>query len=92
MCGRGVGPGVAQGPESGLLSCDRGEGVEQVAGGSGQAIEPRHHEHVASVELVERATELAAVGLGSARHFAEDLLASCLGKCAHLGVHTLTVG
>jgi hypothetical protein len=39
--------------ESGLLAGDRRQGVQQVAGGSRQPIKPRHHQHVAGVELVE---------------------------------------
>ena len=67
----GVGPCVAKRTEAGLAVGDRGEDVQQVAGRARQAVEPRHHQHVAGVELVERAAALAAVGLRSARHLAE---------------------
>jgi hypothetical protein len=49
---------------------DHGEGVQHLPRRSGQAIEPGHHQHVASGELVERAAKLAALGLGSARSLA----------------------
>jgi hypothetical protein len=50
---------------------DRGERVQQVARRSREPVEPRHHQHVAGVELVEDAAKLGALSLGSARHFAE---------------------
>src|SRR5271166_6065508 len=43
-------------------------------------------------KLVEQPAKLRAVGLGSARHFAEHLLASGLGQLAHLSVNALAVG
>ena len=46
-------PDVAQRPESGLPAGDGGEGVQQVAGGSGQPVEPRHGQHVARLKLAE---------------------------------------
>ena len=52
----GVGPGVAQGPESGLAAGDRRQGVEKIAGGAGQAVQPGHHQHVAGRQVIERAT------------------------------------
>ena len=36
-----------------------------------------NHQHVANVELIDHAAKLCAVGLGSARHFAEHLPAPC---------------
>jgi hypothetical protein len=47
---------------------------KQVTGGSRQAVEPRHGQHVAGVELVEQPAQLRALGLCAARHFAEHLL------------------
>ena len=88
---RGVGPCVAEGSEPGSLGGDAGEGVQQVAGRAGQAVEPRHHQHVIGVELVERAAELGAVGLGSARHLAEHLARASGPELAHLGVNALAV-
>ena len=61
--GRRVGPRVAQGTEGGSLVGHGGQGVEQVAGGPGQAVEPRHHQHVAGGELVEHRTSLRRKGL-----------------------------
>jgi hypothetical protein len=52
---------------------DRRERVQPVARRSGQPVKPRHHQHVARVELVEQPAKLRPVGLGSARHFAEHL-------------------
>ncbi len=49
----GVGPGVAQGPESGLAAGDRRQGVEEIAGGAGQPVQPGHHQHVASRQVIE---------------------------------------
>jgi hypothetical protein len=46
----------------------------------------------AGVELVQQPVKLRAVGLRSARHFAEHLFASSLGELAHLGVNALAVG
>ncbi len=51
----GVGPGVAQGPETGLAAGDRRQGVEKIAGGAGQAVQPGHHQHVAGHQVIERA-------------------------------------
>ena len=61
----GVGPGVAQRPETGLLACDGRQGVQQVAGRSRQPVEPRNHQHVACLKLVEQPAKLRAVGLGT---------------------------
>jgi hypothetical protein len=74
--GRGFGLGVAERAESGLPVGDRGERVQQVAGRAREAVEPRHHEHVAGVELGERAAELRAFGLASPGGLAEHRLAS----------------
>jgi hypothetical protein len=61
-------------------------------GRSRQAVEPVNHQHVTGFELVEHTAELAAVGFGSARHFAEPVLASNLRQLSHLRVNTLAVG
>ncbi len=50
----GVGPGIAQGPESGLAADDRRQGVEKIAGGAGQPVQPGHHQHVAGRQVIER--------------------------------------
>ena len=88
---RGVGPNVAEGPETGPFGGDASEGVQQVAGLAGQTVETRHHQHVVGVELVERTAELAAVGLGSARHLPEHLARAGGPELAHLGVNALAV-
>jgi len=72
---RGVGPCVAKGFETGFLAGDRRERVQQVAGGSGQPVKPRHRQHVARLKLVEQPAKLRPVGLCAARHFAEHLFA-----------------
>jgi hypothetical protein len=54
--------------ETGFLGGDRRERVQQVAGGSREAVEPGHGEHVAGVEHVEQPAKLRAVGLRAARH------------------------
>jgi hypothetical protein len=43
-----------------------------VAGGSRQAVELRHHQHVTGVELVEQPAKLRPVGLVTLRHIADD--------------------
>ncbi len=52
-CG-GVGPGIAQGPETGLAAGDRRQGVKKIAGGTGQTVQPGHHQHVAGRQVIER--------------------------------------
>jgi hypothetical protein len=89
-CG-GVGPRVAQGSKSGLLGGDRRKRVQQVAGGSRQAVEPGHGQHVAGVEHIEQPAKLRAVGLRAARDFAEHFFAAGLGEAADLGVNALAV-
>ena len=54
MCRRGAG----------LLASDLPEGVQHVAGGAHQPVEPCHGQHVAVVEPVEQPAELRLVGLG----------------------------
>jgi hypothetical protein len=59
--------------------------VQQVAGGSRQPVEPRHHHHVISLKLIEHPAKLRSVGLGSAdMHIAENLSASRLGQLPRL--------
>ncbi len=89
---RGVRPCVAKRAEAGFAFGDRGEGVQQISGRARQTVKPGHHQHITGLELVERFAELAAVGLGAARGFAEHLLASGLGELTHLRAHALTVG
>jgi hypothetical protein len=87
----GVGPGIAQGPEPGLLAGDRRQGVKQIASGSRQPVETCHHQHVTRTQHIEQAAELGAVGPGPACHFPIDLLAAGVGELAHLGVNALAV-
>jgi hypothetical protein len=54
VCRGGGSPCVAERAETGLLAGDRRKGVQQVAGGSRQPVEPCHHQHVAGDELVKR--------------------------------------
>jgi hypothetical protein len=70
---------------------DGSNGVQQVAGGSRQPVEPRHRHHVARFKLAQQPAKLRAFALGSARHLAEHFLASGLGQLAHLCVHALAV-
>jgi hypothetical protein len=44
------------GPECAVAVGNGGEGVQQVAGGSRQPVQPRRHQHVAGAELVDHAT------------------------------------
>ncbi len=52
-CG-GVGPGIAKGPEPRLAAGDRRQGVEKIAGGASQPVQPGHHQHVAGRQVIER--------------------------------------
>ena len=83
MRGRGVGPGIAEGAEAGLPAGDRSQCVEQVPRRAGEAVKASNHEYIAGFEPVEH--------LGAARHLAEHLRASCLGKLAHLRIDALPV-
>ena len=58
--------------------------MENQAGGSREPVEPRHHQHVTGVELVEQPAKRRAVGLGSARHFAEHFARPVLPECGDL--------
>ena len=87
----GVGPCVAKRAEAGLPAGDRRERIQQVAGGSRQPVEPRHHHHVAGVELVEHAAKLRPVGLGSARNFTEHLARPMLPQFRDLSGDALAV-
>jgi len=79
---RGVGPCVAQGSESGLPAGDRRERVQQVASGSRQPVEPRHHHHVAAVELVEQRRSCALSVLAPLATSRNTLPAPCFLKSA----------
>jgi hypothetical protein len=70
---------------------DRRERVQQVTGRSSQPVKPRHHHHVAGVELGQQAAKLRPVGLDAARHFAEHLAGSGRTKLPDLGVNALAV-
>jgi hypothetical protein len=74
VCGRGVGPGIAQRLEAGTGLGDGVEDVEEITGGAGQPIEACHHQHVALAEALDDLGQLGAVGLGAA-----DLLGIDLG-------------
>src|SRR5262249_54646582 len=45
-----IGPGMTQRLEGGTGLADRVQDVEQVADAPGEPVEPRHHQHVASIE------------------------------------------
>ena len=70
---------------------DRVERVEQVARRARQPVKARHHQHVAGGELVERAAQLRAVGLGAAGSLAKHLLGSGGAQLLHLRVNALAV-
>ena len=84
-------PCVAERPETGFLLGGRREGVQEVAGGSGQAVEPRHHQHIAGIELVDQAAKLSRIGLGSACRFAEHLARRMFPQRRDLRRDTLAV-
>src|SRR6266404_4493141 len=87
----GVGPCVAERSETGFPIGDRRERVQQVARRSRQPVEPRHQQHVASVELVEYPAKLRPVGLRSARHFTEHLARPVLPQRHNLSRDALAV-
>lgn len=89
-CG-GISPGIAQGPESGLAAGDGRQGVEKIAGRARQPVQPGHHQHVAGRQVIERAPELAAVGLGPAGDLPEHLLAAGPLELGDLCRHALAV-
>jgi hypothetical protein len=57
------GPCVGQGIEACAGLGDRIEDIEQVARGSSEPIEPRHHQDVTITEALEQLGELGAVSL-----------------------------
>jgi len=64
--------------------------VQQVAGGSRQPVEPRHHKHVARLKRLDHPAKLRPVCLRSAHMYvAEHLAASRLGQLPRLGVNAL---
>ena len=89
--GRGVGPCVTKGSEIGLAIGDRAEGIQDIPRRSRQPAEPRHHRHVADVELGECLGKFRAVGLGSARCLTKNSFVSGDAKLAHLHVDALAV-
>ena len=58
-------PCIAQGSETGFPLGDRRKRVQQISGGSGQAVEPRHHQHVARLKCLDHAAKLRPIGLRS---------------------------
>jgi hypothetical protein len=88
----GVGPCVAERAEAGFLLGDRGERVQQVAGRAGEAVEPRHHDHVASGDFGEQPAKLRSVNRHAARHFAKHLARANGAKLPGLRVNTLSAG
>ena len=92
MRGGGVGPCVAERAETSLLAGDLRERVQQIVRRARQPVEPGHHEHVAGVELVDRAAKLRPVGLGPARDFADYLIRPVLPECGDLSGTALAVG
>ena len=60
-------------------------------GGSGQPVEPRHHQYVVGFKRGQRLAQLSAVGLRAACRLAEHLLASDLGELARLRLDAPTV-
>ena len=65
----GVGLCVAERAEAGFLLGDCRERVQQVAGRAGDAVEPRHHHHVAGGKFRDKPGKLRPVGLGSIGNF-----------------------
>ena len=82
--------GVKLGRKPTLTPHQRREAIKRVNTGK-ETVEPRYHEHVAGVELVERAAELCAIGLRAARRLAPHFLRAGSLELAHLSVHALAV-
>ena len=50
MRGGGVAPSILERTEAGAGLLHRLRGIQQVAGGPGQTVEPGHHKHVSGLE------------------------------------------
>jgi hypothetical protein len=72
-CGVVVSVQVGERTKTGFLLGNRGERVQQVAGGSRQPVEPRHHHHVAGGELVEHSQKFAPIGARAGHLLAVNL-------------------
>jgi hypothetical protein len=86
-----VGPGVTQRAKPGFFDGDRRQSVQQVARGAGQAIEPRHHHHIARHQAVDEPAQLRPVRLRPTGDFPEDLLAAGGRQLVGLRLHALAV-
>ena len=91
VCRRGVGPCIAERAEASAAFADLRERVEKVAGRAGEAVEPRHHEHVAVGKLAHDAAQLDAVRPRAACRLAVDLGSSGGAQLLHLRVNALAV-
>jgi hypothetical protein len=67
---------------------------EQVEGAAGEAVNPRHRDHVAGAETVEHAEKLAPVGVRTRHPLAIDVPAAASGgaKLLKLAVEGLPIG
>lgn len=84
--GRGIGPRLGKGQElpTGIHNLlDDGEQLERR---SGEAVDPRHHQHVAALYGFEEAGQLFAVGDGAAHLLAVHDRAACGSKLFELGL------
>jgi hypothetical protein len=89
--GRGVRPCVGKRTEARAFVCDLRQRVQEVACRARQPVKARDHQHVAFLKLADRAAELGAVGIGSARLFPKHLLRSGGAKLLHLSVNALAI-
>src|SRR5882724_13157923 len=89
-CG-GVGPRIRDRTKAGACLRNTIKNIEQVACRSRQAVKPRHHQHVAGLELLEQLLELGAVAPGAADLLRKDLRAACVAELRLLRGECLAV-
>jgi hypothetical protein len=77
-----------------LASHDALDDLEQVEGAAGEAVNPRHRDHVAGAETVEHAEKLAPVSARTRHLLAVDVPVGASGgaKLLKLGIERLAVG
>jgi hypothetical protein len=90
--GRGIRPGVVEGPEASLLIGNGRQGVQQVASLAGEPIKAGHENPVSWGKRAQEARKLRTVCPCAAHLLPEDLLGSRCLELSDLGIKGLTVG
>src|SRR4051794_20073937 len=86
-----IGPGVIQRSETSAALDNRCQHVQQVAGGSGEPIEPGDDKHVAFAQHVDSVGKLSAIRPDAAYLLGEDLGAAGRLQSGDLGVQRLPI-